>query len=479
MKPRKFTPKQSAWINGSADFPIPTSALPPPLRAMVRSIADVYHLPEVMPTAIALAMVSAALGKGLQIASAQGRTTMGNLYFLISAGSGTGKSTILRILREPLDMIQVFLREYPDNPEFTYPNPNRPTEDEGGIDGIEGIVGLLPPPGSEAGPKSQCRGTSGAEESVPRLICSEVTAQALIKLLAENNETILNATAEAGNLLDDASRMTSPLGQLLLKGYSGDQVEIDRVSRKSVLLVEPCISVCWLCQPHRIEKFFSSERLMDDGLLARFHVAHSEAGMAALRKEDSAIPIAVSDSYGATINSLYMTYGRRSEDRVIVNATPEAREILRIYQNHCAERWRTHEGSLHSCISRWTEQAWKMTLVLHAAIHGANAHLTEVDQQTAEQAVELQGWFADQQMRIIRGTTMQPEIDRLEKLCKLLLKAPKHEITLRNLHNSHGFPGDEVHRLVEMAPSRLYLKTRKNPRGGPTSLVLSLIQNPL
>ena len=79
------------------DSPFPTSMLPPRLEAIVKAIAAAHRVPDVMPASIALAIVSAAMGKGLRIASATGRTTMGNLFFLISAGSGTGKSTVLRI----------------------------------------------------------------------------------------------------------------------------------------------------------------------------------------------------------------------------------------------------------------------------------------------------------------------------------------------------------------------------------------------
>lgn len=43
--------------------------LPPRLEAIVKAIAEAYHVPDVMPAAIALAIVSAAMGSPpLQIA---------------------------------------------------------------------------------------------------------------------------------------------------------------------------------------------------------------------------------------------------------------------------------------------------------------------------------------------------------------------------------------------------------------------------
>ena len=407
----------------------PTSLLPPPLKAMVLEFTAVYEVPEVMPAAIGLAMNSAAIRNGLRIASGKGRYTMGNIYILLSGESGTCKSTSLGSFLKPFQKIQ------------------------------------------KSEPSSE-----HAEGCTPRLICSDTTGPALAKLLAANGEAILNATAEAGNLLNVVSKSANPLGQLLLKGYSGDPVEIDRMNRDPIVIKKPCITVCWLCQPHRIEQFLASDHLMEDGLLARFHVAHSMARMAYMPDEDKAINDAVSESYGNVINELFEDYGRRVDAPVTVNTSKEAFAILQAYHNLNVQRWHVENGSLRCCIARWTEQAWRMTLVLHAATHGGNSHRIAVDRETAERAVALQEWFVLQQVSIIRGTTRKQEDIRLEKLCDLLREAPNHEMKQRDLRNSHGFSHEEVRRLVESAPSKLNLQDRQNSRGGPRSVVVALVR---
>ncbi len=444
---------------------------------MVCSAADVHQVPEVMPAAIALAMVSASLGKGLKIKSGGVRQTMGNLFVLVSGFSGTGKSAVLRTMLEPLSTIQDCLESFQGIQETEAPEGKHPADSDGSI---EGFVGLLPPPpGRTAGAGSRRRGRSGADKvPPPRIICSDATGQAMAQLLRENQETILNSSPEAGDLLKEAARATSYLGKLLLQGFSGDRVEIHRLKRDEVILHEPCITACWLCQPHRLEEFLGSDRLLEDGLLARFFVAHSKAGMAFLPDAEMSIPVAVIDSYGAMITSLFDTYHQRSDDSLTVETSPDAQTILRAYHNRCTVRWLADQGEMHSLISRWTEQAWKLTLVLHVARHGGNSHRMAVDRQTAEDAVVLQEWFAGQQMSIIGGATVQPETNRLQRLCDLLREAPDRELTLRNLKNSHGFDHDEVQSLVKLAPSLLNLQNRRNPRGGPRSPVLILIDNP-
>jgi hypothetical protein len=196
--------------------------------------------------------------------------------------------------------------------------------------------------------------------------------------------------------------------------------------------------------------------------------------MARITEHDADVPVAVSDAYGALIEALFAEYGRTSKHQWTVDASREAREVMRDHHNRCADRWNADGGPMRSCVARWTEQAWKITLVLHAGIHGANSHRLTVEADTAERAVALQQWFACQQMQVIGGGVEHPGNPRLARLCELLRESPECEIKLQKLKNSHGF-SDEVRRLVESAPMLLRIEKRKNPTGGPTSTVVSLI----
>ena len=246
MNPQKFGAEQRAEGKQGDDSMFPIGTLPPPIAALVLAIAAVHGVPAVMPAAIALSMIAAAIGKGLLIASGKGRRTMGNLYFLVSAESGTNKSTSLGIFLEPLKALEADLKNFAGSHSSAPPNPTHPTEDDGGSEGSEGLPQMFD---GEVSPEKS------AEEASTRLTCSNVTGPSLAKLLAENRETTFNVNPEAGNLLQQVSKSQSHLGELLLKGFSGDSVEIDRKNQKPVVLAKPCITVCWLCQPHRLDQF--------------------------------------------------------------------------------------------------------------------------------------------------------------------------------------------------------------------------------
>jgi hypothetical protein len=422
-----------------------------------------------MSATMALSMLSASIGKGLLIMGSRGRLTMGNLYVLIFAPTGVGKSTVMNILRKPMDMILDYLQEGSYSHCVLPPALPQTTEGDGEP---HGNLDLLPPPAGDVAPPQLAGGRP------PRLVCSNTTGPALVQILKDNNETILFATPEAGNRLDEASKPNSQLGQLLLHGFSGDKTEFDRATKQPVILNQPCITVCWLCQPHRVTKFFESARLMEDGLIARFLFLQINSGMSYMAEEDRTIPVCIINGYDAIICELYDAYGGRGGNPKIVGIGPEVYEVMRDYHNGCVTKSRDVGNNLRFCIPRWPEQAWKIMLVLHAAEHGAKSHLSLVDRQTAERAIILMRWYESEQARVMGVGTIPPQENRLKRLLELLGAAPSQTITLRDLENSHCFPKEEVIELAKMAPSLLRLEDRKPKASGRPSPVIVLIGSP-
>ena len=67
---------------------------------MARAVCETVRVLESLPGCCMLGILSAAIGKGLQVKSGANRVTRGNLYILASAESGSGKSETFRHARE-------------------------------------------------------------------------------------------------------------------------------------------------------------------------------------------------------------------------------------------------------------------------------------------------------------------------------------------------------------------------------------------
>ncbi len=85
-----------------------------------------------------------------------------------------------------------------------------------------------------------------------------------------------------------------------------------------------------------------------------------------------------------------------------IEPTPEARDRLVAYHNAIVSRRRAGDLSdVSQYASRWCEQAARLAAVLHAGLHGAEAHRHPLTLETAESAVRLAEWFAHQQLNLL------------------------------------------------------------------------------
>jgi len=217
---------------------------------------------------------------------------------------------------------------------------------------------------------------------------------------------------------------------------------------------------------------------MEDGLIARFLFVETNAGMAYMPEEDRTIPVSIITGYAAIISELYDAYRGSGASARIVHTDPEVYQIMREFHNDCVSKSKEVDSNLRYCIPRWTEQTWKIMLVLHAAEHGSKSHLMPVNRLTAERAITLMRWYASEQSRIMSVATTPPKEIRLKRLLALLADAPDHTLKLRDLVNLNGFTKDEVNELANMAPSMLKLENRKPKGSGRPSSVIVLIQGP-
>ena len=81
--------------------PFPLHCLPPAVAAMARAIAETERTPASLAGCCTLGILSASIGAGLRVQSGPDRFTRGNLYFLPSAESGSGKSETFRHAARP------------------------------------------------------------------------------------------------------------------------------------------------------------------------------------------------------------------------------------------------------------------------------------------------------------------------------------------------------------------------------------------
>ena len=198
------------------------------------------------------------------------------MFLLAGAKFGTGKSLIQKALQFPLDDAETaYLAAYKEQLQQDV------TEDKLNDARIQRLIkdsvkGDMPKDISQKELESLVARSVELEDKikgVPRLSTIDFTSEAMGLLLKASNEQMAVLTDEGGtvlyNMLGRYTKGDATDDIMLCKGFSGDRHTVDRVSRPSILLNSPCITLEMAVQPDLIYRAYSNERLLVGGFLAR------------------------------------------------------------------------------------------------------------------------------------------------------------------------------------------------------------------
>ena len=181
-----------------------------------------------------------------------------------------------------------------------------------------------------------------------------------------------------------------------------------------------------------------------------------------------------------------------------IQATPEARRRLESYFNEIVDRRKAGElADVSQYASRWCEQAARLAITLHAGLHGATAHQHPLALETAENAVTLAKWFADQQLGLLSkgrraaASKVQDDVLKLlddrtqgKRLDKDEREAgrPVDYVTARNIHRARITTMSDAAKalLARMESDGLLVGQDITPaHGGKTTRIYRAVKNPV
>jgi hypothetical protein len=430
-------PQQSPLTELHADTqpatPFPVHCLPTPFRAMALAIQKTERTPLSLAGCCILGMLSGSIGGGLQVQSGRNRFTRGNLYLLVSAQSGSGKSESFRHAARPFtDFEKDRLTRWK---EAIFPGlASEKTLLESEIKKLTSKAGAKDDPvereqlRSRLEEKKKQLAIVEVKITAPILSVEDVTTERLAVLLSANREQLMSMSPDAGaivnNLLGRYNKADRTDEAIYLKAFSGDYCRVDRQSREPVALSTPCLNALWLTQPDKIETLLGERSLTDGGLIPRFLVCHTNAQPLPITDDRPSIPYATSEAYRKALSELLETY-RLAEGAYTVLPSPEAQIALDNYFNQIVERRLSDLSDVTSFAARWGEQAWRIAVCLHAGEWGVQSHEQAMELQTAEDAIELAEWFSAQQLEILSGGREKASRELRDLVLELLISHPK------------------------------------------------------
>ena len=460
--------------------PFPLDCLPAAARDMAAAIVAAERVPVSLAGPVVLGILSAAIGAGLEVQSGPARRTRANLFVAASAESGSGKSETMRHAAAPLLALE---RETLDR--WRHDTLPRAKADarllaadvkrlekaaDKALDG-ESRATLR----DELADKERQLAAAEAALQAPVFTVEDVTTEKLAVMLSRRDETLFSLSGDAGgivnNLLGRYNKNDRTDETLYLKSWTGEGCRVDRMGRESVTLLRPCLAALWLVQPDKVESLLAVQALTDGGLLPRLLLCHSGCQPREIIPGAGAggVDAKPAERWAAAVRTLLEAF-RLSKVPALVRPAPAARALLDEHFNAYVRRW--HAGELRdvgSFAARWTEQAWRIALCLHAGREQGAAPDVALSRETATAAIALADWFSGQQLAILaRGRTERRQA-RLENLCAKL-DGYGGTATLRDLEKSNGFEPAEVRALALAFPGRLRVEQRTTgAKGGRPS----------
>jgi hypothetical protein len=476
---------------GSEIQDFPTAVLPPILADMVKEVARITQTPESMAGCLILGIISASIGKGLKLKGHANRLTGANLYILISADSGTGKTLCAKEIFKPFIDFDQKQSDKWRNERLPELQRDKIRLKERLRNTRRGMVGDVPQMEREQVIENIIVETQIAIASVeaqinhqPRLYVENVTSEKLAHLLSNQpNECLASLSSDAADCIEILAgryqnKETTDEG-IYLKGFSGDPCRVDRVNGRAVNLKSPHLTVCWLTQPDKLQQLFSVRRFTDGGLMPRFLAFHTGCQPQERLKNIEAIPSGVELEYEKLIRSLAEKF-LSSDTTDITSLSKEAQETYRNYYNQIVRK-RCHGGELsdvNSYAARWEENALRLGLVLHAAEHGKIAASKMITNQTAEQSIELIHWFSKQQLLLLE-TNREDEVQAKEEKVIKLIESNYPKIKATDLARKRITPNAAAARLLlsQMVDKGILEKEEVPPaegKGGHTQTLYQL-----
>ena len=401
----------------------PVDALPEDISEYVAAVAENTQTPVDMAGTAALTFLSVCIQGKYVIEGKPGWEEPLNLFSDIIASPSERKSAVLRAVVRP-----------GDNYEVQYNLRNAPAVEgnrmhkrilERRQKAIEDKVakGQAEPGDLE---KIAREIAEFRDISPLRLYVDDITTEKLVSVMAGNKGRAALISSEGGIFDTLAGIYTRNVNiDVLLKGYSGDTIRVDRIGRESECIMDPTLTVLLMTQPKVISDVLSNVTFRGRGLTARFLYCLPKSTVGERRFQSSPVPDTVYQRYEQKIvNMLEEDYPPKPE---VITLSSEASKLLAAFAEELEPRMKAEYAEIADWAGKLVGNTLRIAGILcRAGIHRAPEFLYEneplvVDGKTMENAVRLGRYYLSHALAVydaIPESFMYKQADRILRMIR-------------------------------------------------------------
>jgi hypothetical protein len=357
-----------AWPFDRLDTPpFPVEVLSPWMREWSSAQAEAMQTPVDLPACIALATASLCVARMFHVEVRAGWTEPTNLWIVVAMNPGERKSNAFMRATEPVyawvraetqaKSSAIAMRAF----ERRVLEGQLKEAERAAVAGklIGGVTGV------DAARDLRDRLEKLPELHPPVLLTDDCTPEALAVLLSQYGERMGIFSAEGGPLEMMAGRYSDKGSnfEIHLKAHPGDPHIVHRISRESIALTHPLLTMALTVQPSVIAGLATREGFRGRGLLARFLYSLPQTALGRRKVNPAVVSEPVQTAYRAAVATMLVAH---REQRTLT-LTTEADEARAAWQAELEPRLGL-DGDMH-VIGDWANKLVGATARIAGVMH--------------------------------------------------------------------------------------------------------------
>lgn len=427
------------------EFPI--EKFPSVLGRWILAVAHAYQTPVELGALLALSAISGTIQRRIEIQAGKDWIEPVNLFVACLLPPASRKSAVFAEALRPLRKIERELIK-DSAPEIARAVQERKIREKE-LSSLESKAAKGCQESFEAAGKLAVELAMNPPPVKPKLIIDDTSPEAAEVALSEQSGRLIVAGAEGGLFDILAGRYSGSINiDLFLKSHSGDDLRVDRLSRESIFIEKPTLTLAYAVQPEVIRGLSDKPAFRGRGLIGRFLYAVPESNLGSRLIDADGVPPGLALEYELLFRRL-MRLNCSLDDPSILVMAPNAYDLFIEFRSE-VELMLADDGRLSS-FPDWGGKLCGLVARLAAVLHVSRVESdpwnVPIDLVTIQAAIDIGRWaipHAEAAIGLMKaGNTI---LDDACHCLRFVRSEAKSRVSRRDIH-VHGrsrFDGDPV-----------------------------------